>query len=227
MFMTNKITLEDFGKLVKPKILVEAYLLCNKDVDAGDWWKKVIVLNANSKSYKRDTIESTYGISADKLFNELDIDTYIAVVNSFVVFHHGTYQFVYTSEQAAKIIRSKKRYSIRAVGVEIYHSYDAATKALGDLWRATDIPTIQWFYHPKHLIDAEIVEAYESVEVGDMLVFMKTQALVTKIKTLQRKKFWATCSWTRKKITMLNGSTGHQVRLNTNRKFTVLKSKQG
>ena len=72
--MSNKITLEDFGKLVKPKVLVEAFLLCNKDVDAGDWWKKVIVLNANSKSYKRDTIESTYGVSINSLFNELDIN---------------------------------------------------------------------------------------------------------------------------------------------------------
>lgn len=224
--MTNKITLENFGKLVKPKILVEAYLLCNKDVDAGDWWKKVIVLNANSRSYKRDTIESTYGISIDKLFNELDIDTYIAVVNSFVVFHQGRYQFVYNHEEANKIIRSKKRYSIRAVGIAIHHSYDPATKTVGGIWQATDIPTIQWFYHPNHLIDAEIVEIYESVALGNMLVFKKTQALVTKIKILKRKKFWATCSWTRKKITMLNGSTGHQVRLNTNRMFTVLKSKQ-
>lgn len=223
--MSNKITLEDFGKLVKPKVLVEAFLLCNKDVDAGDWWKKVIVLNANSKSYKRDTIESTYGVSINSLFNELDINTYIATVNSFVVFHQGRYQFVYNTEQAKKIIASKRRYSIRAVGVAIHHSYDVATKALGDTWQATDIPTIQWFYHPKHLIDAEIVEVYESVGVGDMLVFKKTQALVTKIKTLKRNKFWITCSWTRKKITMLNGSTGHQVRLNTNRAFTVLKSK--
>lgn len=224
--MSNKITLEDFGKLVKPKVLVEAFLLCNKDVDAGDWWKKVIVLNANSKSYKRDTIESTYGVSINSLFSELDINTYIATVNSFVVFHQGRYQFVYNAEQAKKIIASKRRYSIRAVGVAIHHSYDVATKALGDIWQATDIPTIQWFYHPKHLIDAEIVEAYESVGVGDMLVFKKTQALVTKIKILKRNKFWITCSWTRKKITMLNGSTGHQVRLNTSRAFTVLKSKQ-
>jgi hypothetical protein len=223
--MSNKITLEDFGKLVKPKVLVEAFLLCNKDVDAGDWWKKVIVLNANSKSYKRDTIESTYGVSINSLFNELDINTYIATVNSFVVFHQGRYQFVYNAEQAKKIIASKRRYSIRAVGVAIYHSYDLATKALGDIWQATDISTIKWFYHPKHLIDAEIVEAYESVGVGDMLVFKKTQALVTKIKILKRNKFWITCSWTRKKITMLNGSTGHQVRLNTSRTFTVLKSK--
>lgn len=224
--MSNKITLEDFGKLVKPKVLVEAFLLCNKDVDAGDWWKKVIVLNANSKSYKRDTIESIYGVSINSLFSELDINTYIATVNSFVVFHQGRYQFVYNAEQAKKIIASKRRYSIKAVGVAIHHSYDVATKALGDIWQATDIPTIQWFYHPKHLIDAEIVEAYESVGVGDMLVFKKTQALVTKIKILKRNKFWITCSWTRKKITMLNGSTGHQVRLNTSRAFTVLKSKQ-
>lgn len=197
--MSNKITLEDFGKLVKPKILVEAFILCNKDIDAEDWWKKVTTLNANSKSYKRDTIESIYGGSINSLFSELDINTYIATINSFVIFHRGRYQFVYNAEQAKNIIASKIRYSIRAVGVAIHHSYDVATKALGEIWQATNIPTIQWFYHARHLIDAEIVEAYESVGVGDMLVFKKTHALAIKVKILKRNKFWMTCSWTRRK----------------------------
>jgi hypothetical protein len=218
--MSIKITLQDFGKLVKPKILVEAYLLCNKDVDAGDWWKKVVTLDANSKSYRCDTIQSIYGTSLNHLFESIDIETYVGVVSSFIVFHQGAYKFVNNREEAEKILSSNKRYVVRGVGLKLYY-----TKDLTAGWEPTEVSTIQWFYRPMHLIDLETIESYESICVGDMLVFKKTQALVTGIKTLKRKKFWATCSWTRKKITILNGSTGHQMRLNTNRPFTILKSK--
>lgn len=217
--MINKLTLNDFGKLVKPKVLIEAFLLCNKEVDAGDWWRKVITLSLNSLSYKRDTIESTYGTSLNSLFANLDITTYVGVITSFVVFHQGKYMFVNNKQQADIITHSKKRYSIRAVGVMLYH-----TKSLTDPWEPTAISTIQWFYSPHHLIDNDFVELYESICVGDMLVFKKTQALVTNIKVLKRKKYWSTCSWTRKKITMLNGTTGNQMRLSTNRAFSILKS---
>lgn len=219
------IDLESFGKIYKPKVLVEAFLLCNKEVDAGDWWRKVLALNANSKSYKRDTIQSTYGLSLENLFGQLDVSLYVAVINSFVVFHQGRYQFVDSSEEAKRIIRSKKRFSIRAVGIKIHLDYNPETNSLGEEWEPTTIPSIQWFFHPKHLVDIETIQLYENINVGDMLVFKTTQALVTEIKMLKRKKFWATCSWTKKKITVLNGSTGGQVRLITNRPFTIKKSK--
>jgi len=219
--MSSKITLQDLGKLVKPKILVEAYLLCNKEVDAGDWWKKVLALNASSLSYKCDTIESTYGTSLKQLFSNIDINTYVGVVSSFVVFHQGKYTFVGSKQEAEKILHTNKRYVVRAVGIKFYH-----TKDLTVPWEPTEVPTIKWFYQPNHLIDLEAVEVYENIYVGDMLVFKKTQALVTSIKVLNRKKFWATCSWTKKKIIILNGSTGNQMRLNTNRPYTILKGKQ-
>lgn len=224
--MSNKIRLEDIGKLVKPKILVEAFLLCNKDVEAGEWWQKVQSLTRNSKSYKRDTIEGTFGTSLDNLFSNLNIDTYIAAICSFVIFHQGRYQFVTNKEQVDKIARSKKYFSIRAIGIKLYHSYNPITKALGSIWEPSSISTIQWFFHPRHLLDIETYEQYEKISVGDMLMFKKTQALVINIKVLKRKKFWANCSWTRKKISMLNGSTSHQVRVSTNRPFTIIKSKQ-
>jgi hypothetical protein len=222
--MNNKISLQDFGKLVKPKVLVEAYLLCNKEVDAGDWWRKVLSLNASSKSYKKDTIEGTYGASLAEVFGSLNVDTYIAKVCSFLVFHQSKYQFVNSKEQAEKILRSNRRYSVRAVGIELFHTYNPDTGAVGEGWEPTQAPTVQWYYQPKHLLSVRFVECYDDIQVGDMLAFMKTQAFVCNVKILQRKKFWLTCSWTRKKITVLNGSTAHQVRLCTSRPFAVIKS---
>lgn len=223
--MSNKLKLEDIGKLVKPKILVEAFLLCNKEVDIGDWWKKVLALNASSVSYKRDTIESVYGMSLDKLFSQLDIGKYVAAITSFVIVHEGRYQYINSKQDVERVLKTKKHYSIRAVGIKLHHSYDSQTKVVGEAWEPTSIPTIQWFFQTKHLIKIKDVEAYESIEVGDMLAFKQTQAFVVKVKILKRKKFWATCSWTRKKITVLNGSNGNQVRLNLNRSFEVIKAK--
>jgi hypothetical protein len=225
--MTSKLHLKDFGKLYKAKVLAEAFILCNNVIDAGDWWRKVIALNANSKSYKHDTIESTYGLSLEKLFSQLDIDQYVVEVSSFLVFTNRSYKFIRNIQDADKIIKSGKRWSIRAVGVKIYRSYDSETKTLGKAWEPTSLPTIEWFYTPRHLVDLQTIQLYNSVNVGDMIAFMKTQALVTNVKTLKRTKFWITCSWTKKKITILNGSTGRQMRLTTNRGYTVLKSKAG
>ena len=223
--MTSKLHLKDIGKLYKVKILAEAFILCNNVIDAGDWWRKVISLNANSNSYKHDTIEGTYGLSLDKLFSQLDIDEYVVEVCSFVIFTSGGYKFVRTAQEADNVIKTGKRWSIRAVGVKIYRSYDFETKTLGKIWEPTAMPTIEWFYLPRHFIELESVQLYNSITTGDMLVFKKTQALVTSVKTLNRKKFWTTCSWTKKKITILNGSTGRQMRLTTNRDYSILKAK--
>jgi len=223
--MTSKLQLKDIGKLYKVKMLAEAFILCNNVIDAGDWWRKVVALNANSRSYKHDTIESTYGLSLDKLFSQLDIDQYVVEVCSFVIITNGGYRFIRNNQEAENVIKTGKRWSIRAVGVKIYHSYDPETKTLGKIWEPTSLPTIEWFYLPRHFVDLDIAQLYNSINVGDMVVFKKTQAFVASVKTLKRKKFWATCSWTKKKITVLNGSTGRQMRLTTSRDYTVLKGK--
>jgi len=217
--------LKDFGKLYKVKLLAQAFILCNNFIDPGDWWNKVLALNANSISYKKDTIEGTYGQSLEKLFSQLDIDEYVVEITSFLVFTNFNYKIVRNAQEAEIIIKSGKRWSIRAVGVKFYHSYDKQTNKLGDVWKPTTIPSIEWFYFPSHLIDLQTVEQYNSINVGDMLAFMKIQALVLSVKTLKRTKFWTTCSWTKKKITILNGSTGRQMRLNLNRRYDIIKSK--
>jgi len=222
--MALKLHLKDFGKIYKVKILAEAFILCNGLIDAGDWWCKVVALNANSKSYKHDTIESTYGSSLDKLFSQLDIDEYVVEISSFLIFTNRGYRFVRTIQEADNVIKTGKRWTIKAVGVKIYHSYNPETKSLGKIWEPTALPTIEWFYLPRHFVDLETTQLYNSIDAGDMIAFKKTQAFVASAKILKRSKFWITCSWTKKKITILNGSTGRQIRLTTSRNFTVIKT---
>lgn len=223
--MSNKITLNDFGRLVKPKILTEVFLLHNQDVDPNNWWHQVLRLNATSKSYKKDMIAGTYGDTLEKLFSTLEIDKYVGVISSFIVFHSGKYKFVNSIEESKRLQSQKgKHYSIRAIGITIHKEYDPTTHKLGDVWDMMfSNQPIKWYYKPKHLIPIEDVEQFNNVQVGDMIVFKKTQALVINVKELSRLKFYSNCSWTKKSITVLSGNQARQVRLITNRPYQVIK----
>lgn len=224
--MSKKIDLNDYGRLVKLKVLTEAFLLCNpeKNVEPHNWWSQVCRLSFNSKSYKKDMLIGLYGERLDKLFSGLDVNAYVGVISSFLVFHAGKYQIITTAEEAQRVMSlHSRRLSVRAVGIKIHKSYDRETRELGPAWEMTDRSSVVWYYKLKHVIPVEDVEQYNKVEVGDMLVFKKTQALVTKVKRVSRQKFYSTCSWTDKKITVLSGKQGKQVRLITSRPYEIIK----
>ena len=82
--MAKKITLNDFGRLVKPKILTEAFILCNQDkVDPYNWWYHSLHFNQLYPSYKRDMLISIYGERLEKLFVNLTLNSYTASITSF------------------------------------------------------------------------------------------------------------------------------------------------
>ena len=225
--MSKKIDLNDFGRLVKPRILTEAFLLCNFDhIDLHNWWKQVLVLDMFSKSYKKDTIVSNYGLKLNELFEGLDIENYVASIISFIVLHDGKYKLVSTTQEAEILFSMRKKFYIRAVGIEIFKKYNRDTKEVYEPWESTQKTNITWFYKLKHIIPVEIVEQHNDVETGDLIIFSKTQALVTNVKVLKRTKFYSTCSWTKKKITVLSGNKAYQVRLDINRPFEIIKPQQ-
>ena len=222
--MSKKITLKDFGRLVKPKVLTEAFLLCGGgNIDIDKWWRRVNQLSRSSKTYKKVTIEGTFGEKIDPLFQSLQVNDYVAVINSFIVFHNFSYSHITTQTEVNRLLQEKRRVYVIAAGVTIHKTYNIETHALGEVWQPTNNQSICWIYNLGHLIPIEDVELYNSVETGDLLMFDKSQAVVTKVKTLKRRKFYDTCSWTNKKITVLNGSAGRQVRLITSRSYKIIK----
>jgi hypothetical protein len=224
--MARRITLNDFGRLIKPKILTEAFILCNQDkVDPYNWWYHSLHFNQLYPSYKRDMLISIYGERLEKLFANLPLNSYVAEINSFLVFFQRKYQFVTNPAQAQQIMQSGKKWSIRAVGVKLYKSYDSSNKTVKDVWEY-DSQTISWYFRLHHILPIEEVELYNSIEVGDMVFFKKTQAFVTTVKNINRRKWWNKCSWTDKRITVLSGSLGRQFKLNTNRPYQIIKPKK-
>lgn len=224
--MAKKITLNDFGRLVKPKILTEAFILCNQDkVDPYNWWYHSLHFNQLYPSYKRDMLISIYGERLEKLFVNLTLNSYTASITSFLIFFQRKYHFVTNPVQAQQIMQSGKKWSIRAIGVKLYKKYNSTTKTVNDVWEY-DSPSICWYFRLKHVIPIEEVDLYNSIEVGDMVFFKKTQAFVTNVKTVNRRKWWNKCSWTDKQITVLSGNLGHQFKLNTNRPYQIVKTKK-
>lgn len=227
--MTKKIGLDDIGRLIKPRLLTEAFLLCNFDdgqLDVHGWWRQVIRHTAFSKNWKKDVISSTYGKRLDQLFKGLDINGYVGVITGFIVFCEGRNQLVTSVEQAQmlKAVRGKK--SVRAALVRFHTSYNPETKELGPVWEPTSTKTISWVFKLKHLIPLEEVEKFNKIQVGDLIMFTKSTALVVEVRQYHRRKFYSVCSWTDKKVITLSGGKGTQFRLNTNRPYTVTTKQQ-
>jgi len=231
--MSEKITLDDLGKLVKVKVLTKAFLLCiaeQQNFETDSWWRGSCDRHRKSKSYKQDMIAGTYGVkSLASLFATLNVNSYVAEITSFLVLHALEYKIVKTKEEITALLseRSFRGVCVVAAGIKIYKSYDLFTKDLGPVWEPTSGNNVVWFFEIKHLMPIEDVENFNKVEPGDMLVFEKTQALVVAVKTLARRKFYNTCSWTDKRIMVLSGgSRGRQTRLITNRTFSIIKNNQ-
>lgn len=228
--MTEKITLDDLGKLVKIKVLTKAFLLCvpeQERFETDSWWRGSCDRHRKSKSYKQDMIAGTYGVqNLSYLFSTLDPNTYVAEITSFLVIHALEYKIVKTQEEIEALLneRSFRGVYIVGAGVKIYKTYNVITKELGQEWEPTATNTVAWFYEVKQIIPVEDVENFNRVEAGDMIVFGKTQALVVTVKNLTRRKFYNTCSWTNKRIMVLSGgSHGRQARLVLSRPFKIIK----
>lgn len=223
--MTKKIGLDDIGRLIKPRVLTEAFLLCNFDdgqLDIHGWWRQVMNHSAFSKNWKRDSLSSTYGKRLDQLFKGLDINEFVGVITGFIVFSGGRNQLVCTPDQLSLLKGTRGKKSIRAALVRFHTSYDPATNTLGPVWEPTSTKTISWVFRLKHLIPLEDVQQFNSINAGDLIVFKKSQALVYNVKLLKRRKFYSVCSWTDKKVLLLTGGKGTQFRLNTNRPYQII-----
>ena len=221
--MGNKFTLTDFGKLVKPKILLRAFLMFKHDsFDVESWWREVKKLHNASKNYKRDTIHGTYGRSLADLFSDLEINQYIGRIESFIVFHYGSYKLVKNLEQVEGI-KTGHRITIVAVGIKIYKSYDDVSKKFGEPWGPTNQEHIDWFFAPNQLIPFELIKQYETANVGDLVMYRKSHGVVHQVKKLSRKQFYATCSWTDKKIMVLSGQNANPTKLSVERPYVLVK----
>mgnify|MGYP003351186812 CR=1 FL=1 len=180
-----KFSIKDFGKVAKPKILLRAFILYkHQDFDADSWWRKAKENNRLSRTFKKDMISGTYGMEFKKLFQNLDQNNFVCQINSFLIFHRGTYKLICSLEEANNL-DFKNKIVICGIGVKFFNSYNSATKQLENPWKITEQDNIIWLFPPKQLIPIELVEQYENAEVGDLVVYSKSHGLVSKITKLK------------------------------------------
>lgn len=219
----GKFTIKDFGKIVRPKTLLEAYILCkHENFDADSWWHKVRTNTILSRTFKKDMISGTYGMDFRKLFATLFRDTFVCQINSFIVFHRGIYKLV-TSPEEVEPLNDNSRIVVCAVGVKFFNQFDPKTNTTSNPWKITEDKQILWFFRPKNLISIDIVQQYENAEVGDLVIYTKTHGLISKITYSKIKAWWAKTSWTRKKVTVLSGQNSKPHKLSIDRPYELVK----
>jgi hypothetical protein len=222
----GKFAITDFGRIVKPKVLLTAHMMCkHESFDVDRWWRQARINHDASPHYKRDIISGTYGMKPQELFSDLPLKTYIGQIVSFLVLHRGSYKLVSSLDDIAHL-RTGNRITICAIGVKFYLSYDSVTKTLGEPWKPTAEEHLHWFFTPKQLIPFELVEQYNTAEVGDLVVYTKSHGMVASVTTVKRRRFYAVCSWTDKKITVVSGQSLKYYKLSVERPYYLVKKKE-
>ena len=219
----GKFAVTDFGRIVKPKVLLSAFIMCKHETfDVDRWWRQARINHEASPHYKRDIISGTYGMKPQELFADLHLRTYVAKIVSFLVLHRGVYRLICSLDDLSQL-KTGNRITVCAVGVRFYTSYDPVTKKLGELWSPSSEDHLGWFFTPKQLVAFELVEQYNSAEVGDLVVYTKSHGMVTSVTSVRRRKFYAVCSWTDKKVMILSGQGAKLRKLSVERPYYLVK----
>lgn len=204
--------------------MLRALLMCKHDhFDLDSWWRKSKENVRMSKTFKRDMISGTYGMRFDKLFKDLNQEEYIGKITSFIVLHAGEYKLINSKEELEQL-QSGYRITIQAIGVHFFLNYNKETRQVGEPWKITQQESILWFFSPKQLVRFDSIAQYEQAEVGDLVMYKRSHGLVSKIRTLPKKRWWASSSWSRKQVMVISGQDAHAQKLSIERPYKLIKS---
>lgn len=222
----GKFTIKDFGKIVKPKILIDAFILCkHENIDTDSWWRRIRKNASLSRTFKRDMIIGTYGMEFKELFSGLERDNFVCRINSFIVFHRGVYKLVENKEEIDKI-NDKCKIIICAIGVKFFNKFDKTSKETFEPWKITEDKQIIWMFSPRNLIPIENVHQYESAEMGDLVLYTKSHGFISKISNNRINSWWAKSSWTQKKVTVISGQNSKPHKLSIERPYKLIRKEK-
>ena len=236
---------EHIGLLVRPRVLSHVFLYQkNVGIDIERWWKGVDPYYRYRSYLQPDQLVGGYDSSLPSLFAGLSIgDTskdlstaYVGVITSFIVYLHGQYYHMDSTEKATELeARVKRMYgkyaslSVAALGIRFYMGMakDPKTGKIVPVnpWEHTDVDSQNiWFYRPIHVIPVENVIRYEAIDQGDLVCFKRTGGIVVTTRVMNKKKFFKTSSWSTKTVTLLNSAGDHFIRFLPNKQFQVKSS---
>lgn len=230
-----KININSFGVVVRPRIVSYARVYPRLNVPTGEskWSLDTLV---NASPYDEKDI-SYYGKSYDSLFEELAIgdttedlkDCYAGVITSFVTSISFRNYILVTQDNVTDVLEKLRRKNnsresipVHYVGIKFYKGLqrDKETGKLVPLnpWHVTEKETT-WFYRPWDLISMDTIVRYEMLASGDLVLFRKSRGLVLKKKTINKKRFYKTNSWSCKSVTVLLGNGRSHLKFLPNKSF--------
>jgi hypothetical protein len=234
-----KITANSFGVLVRPRIMSYARILPRLNAVAeSDKWNYASLVDAPFYGEKEVNL---YKQPYEELFSDLVIgDTtkdlsncYVAIITSFITsINHKQYILVDKNNVNEILDKLRRRYGKREtipvhfVGVKFYKGLQR--NEAGELepinpWSVTgDEHT--WFYRPWDLISMDSIIRYERLDPGDLVLFKRTRGIVIRTKTINKKKFYKTNSWSSRSVTVLLGNGKTILRFLPNKEFKGRKS---
>lgn len=229
-----KITANSFGALVRPRIMSYARILPRLDaVVEQDRWNIASLIDAPFYGEKE---VNHYKKPYEDLFAELVIgDTtkdlsncYVAVITSFITsINHRHYILVDKNNVTDILEKLRKRYGKREsipvhyVGVKFYKGLQRNPEGVLEPINPWSVTAGEhtWFYRPWDLLDMETIVQYENLKLGNLVLFKRSQGIVLKSKTIQKKKFYKTNSWSCKSNTVLLGNGKTFLRFLPNKTF--------
>ena len=237
-----RLTVEDIGRLVRPRVLTHVFLFSKEQgVDVDNWWRSMRTYRFLS-SVRKDQIVKVYKKSVDRVFDGLVVgntatdpqNSYTAQITHLLV-RIGSNYYLFDSvtkgiqfqESYQKKFGTRSRLKVCAVGVKFFGGFTSTEEGTNLLpikpFRPEDNGDKVWFYEPKHVIPLESVVRFESVEVGDLVMFQKSRGVAVTIRQLNKPKFFKTCSWSSRTIWLLNGLGNGHIRFLPDRQFTVVR----
>lgn len=222
--------------LVRPRVLSHAIVFTpetEKDVNNSRqiWWQ-LHAKDLDTHLYKdQESLINTF--SDLSLGNtELDLSTcYTGVITHYQVNFRGMIHVIDKTSIEEFMVKMRKVYGSRAnlkvsyVGLKIFTGMerDPITNELRAInpWKQTEEKI--WFFRRKEIVLTDDIIRYESAHNGDLIIFPKAKGIVVKHKVLNKPKFFLTCSWTCKNLTLLNGNIEGYTRFLPDRTFIVRK----
>jgi len=244
-------SLQDLGKLVRPRVLSDVFLFSTKtdtqQTSFDTWWKNVRHQFLYLSNKQKNVLCETYQTNLNNLFSSLSLgdltqdsllqSSYVACIDSFIVRSGKNYHIIDSKEKAEifeskikKQFGSKTHIKIVALGLRFYKGIE---KVIGDdgrisykpieAWETTENTNHhRWFYNEQHVLPIETIMDFEKAVPGSLVFFKQTKGMVIQYSVLRKPNFFNTSSWTNKSIKLLGGSGRSIIRFLPNKTFKLV-----
>ena len=221
----------DYKKIVKIKNPINGTVFPDKQ-NPNLWWKECCFWRWQPFSVKLSQISENTKIEKEKLLDGFNIDSYVGVIESFLIFYKDEIVFL-NNEKTIKFYSNKKRKKYAAcigAGIKFYENYikDEKTGAvtLGKPINLTNSNSFQIIYQSKEIETIEKIRKFESIKFGDLLIMKKAKGIVIDVQEQKENtKIYNKNFWSNKKIEILGNSVNafKKTKITADRNYKIIR----